>query len=50
MADQLILPRQLVNTLIMTLDEHYDPEDIIDVVDDVMHAYSAFLREYGNGE
>jgi len=40
------LMRTLINSLIMTLDDHYAPNDIIDTVEEVMDAYVEFVNDY----
>ena len=40
------LMRTLLNSMIMSFDDHYAPNEIIDVVEEVMDAYVDFINEY----
>ena len=40
------LMRTLINSMIMSLDDHYSPNDIVETVEEVMDAYVDFVNEY----
>jgi hypothetical protein len=49
MADNDLM-RTLINSMIMTLDDHYSPNDIVETVEEVMDAYVDFVQQYRQGE